>query len=94
MLVPDHEEARALTGAAGDVALCVMGDDGVPAGRLEEVEFCVPPWWLPGELAELLPRMPRLRVVQTLSSGVEWVLPLVPPGVTVCNAARFGPPST
>jgi phosphoglycerate dehydrogenase-like enzyme len=30
--------------------------------------------------------MPHLRVIQTLSAGVEHLLPLVPPGVTLCDA--------
>jgi phosphoglycerate dehydrogenase-like enzyme len=38
------------------------------------------------ELLELLGDMPRLKVVQTVSAGVDWLLPAVPEGVTVCNA--------
>ncbi len=39
-----------------------------------------------GPLAEqALARMPNLRVIQLLSAGVEPWLPLVPPGVTLCN---------
>jgi phosphoglycerate dehydrogenase-like enzyme len=30
--------------------------------------------------------MPELRVLQTLAAGVDWLLPHVPPGVTVCDA--------
>src|SRR5947209_490532 len=30
--------------------------------------------------------MPELRVVQSLSAGVDWLLPRTPPGVTVCKA--------
>jgi phosphoglycerate dehydrogenase-like enzyme len=30
--------------------------------------------------------MPRLKVVQTLTAGVDRLRPLVPPGVTLCNA--------
>ena len=32
--------------------------------------------------------MPALRVIQTLSAGVEWVAPFVPTGVTLCDAGR------
>ena len=31
--------------------------------------------------------MGALRVIQTLSAGVDWLLALVPPGVTLCDAA-------
>lgn len=34
----------------------------------------------------VLGEMPRLRVIQTLSAGVEHLLPLVPAGVTLCDA--------
>src|SRR3989442_12719242 len=30
--------------------------------------------------------MPALRVIQTLSAGVDWLMPSVPAGVTVCDA--------
>ncbi len=31
--------------------------------------------------------MSALRVIQTLSAGVDWLLPFVPPGVTLCDAS-------
>ena len=37
-------------------------------------------------MRELLGRMSRLRVLQTLSAGVDWLLPSVPTGVTLCDA--------
>src|SRR5712692_5707018 len=37
---------------------------------------------LPGLFDEL----PRLRVVQSFSAGVDWLLPMTPPGVVVCRA--------
>jgi phosphoglycerate dehydrogenase-like enzyme len=50
-----------------------------------EAEFLVPPYGSRLVL-EALPRMEELRVIQANSSGVEWLLPHVPAGVTVCNA--------
>jgi phosphoglycerate dehydrogenase-like enzyme len=38
-------------------------------------------------LPELFAALPRLRFVQSISAGVEWLLPLVPHGVTVSNAS-------
>jgi phosphoglycerate dehydrogenase-like enzyme len=49
-----------------------------------DAEFLVPPYGAVNLAAELA-RMPRLRVLQTVSAGVEW-LPAVPPAVFVCNA--------
>ena len=42
------------------------------------------------EIRHLLPKLgdvAGLRLVQTLNAGVDWILPHVPPGVTVCNAS-------
>jgi phosphoglycerate dehydrogenase-like enzyme len=35
---------------------------------------------------EALPQMSGLRLIQTLESGVEWLLPSLPPGVVLCNS--------
>jgi len=67
------------------------GADAVPVdpatvsdGQLARIEFLVPP----GRASlGLLPRMPRLRVIQTLSAGVDWLAGHVPDGVRVHNAA-------
>ena len=58
------------------VEVRVLGDD------LDGVEFVVPRW---GEIPDLA-RLPALKVVQVLSAGTEWIEPLIPPGVTLCNA--------
>ena len=34
-----------------------------------------------------MPRLDGLRVVQTLSAGVDWLIDAVPPGVTLCNGS-------
>ena len=52
---------------------------------LERVEALVPPYGSQAVL-EALPAMSSLRLVQTLESGVDWLLPHVPTGVTVCNS--------
>jgi phosphoglycerate dehydrogenase-like enzyme len=38
-------------------------------------------------LLDMLPRLSALRVIQTISAGVDWVLPTLPPGVTLCDAS-------
>jgi phosphoglycerate dehydrogenase-like enzyme len=52
---------------------------------LARVEVLVPPY-RDRRVLEALPQMPALRLVQALESGVEWLLPHVPDGVTVCNS--------
>lgn len=56
-----------------------------PSEALLEVEFLVPGAdepFVPNSLGD----MRKLRVIQTLSAGVDWLLPFVPPGVTLCDA--------
>ena len=68
------------------------GDD-FPAS-IADVEFYVIPY-MRGE-AELrnVAEMTSLKVIQTLTAGVDNFLPLVPPGVTLCNAAGVHDAST
>lgn len=69
------------------------GEEELPP-RLENVDFFVPPY-MKGPLAvPLFPRMPRLRVVQTLTAGVDNLLAAIPPGVTLCNARGLHDAST
>jgi len=67
------------------VALGVIPRDGTLPEAILDAEFLVPK---SGDvrIGELLPRMPRLRVIQTLSAGVDRLLPIVPAGVTLCDA--------
>ncbi len=50
------------------------------------VEFAVTNYDAPDRVQSLLAAMPDLRVVQSLSAGVDWLLPFAPRGVTVCRA--------
>jgi phosphoglycerate dehydrogenase-like enzyme len=62
--------------------------DGVtelPDG-LDEVEFYVVPYTFATAPMELMAKMPRLRVAQTLTAGIDAFIPFVPAGVTLCNA--------
>jgi phosphoglycerate dehydrogenase-like enzyme len=52
---------------------------------IDRAQFLVPPYnSLP--LLERLASMRELRVIQAVSAGIEWLLPWVPDGVTLCNA--------
>jgi phosphoglycerate dehydrogenase-like enzyme len=59
-----------------------------------EVECYVAPYSFDRAPLELLGRMPRLRVVQTLTAGYEHVLPYLPDRVTLCNAGGLHDTST
>ncbi|MFJ7964073.1 2-hydroxyacid dehydrogenase [Streptomyces sp. NPDC096324] len=71
------------------------GHGPVPADvALEAVEFFVVPYTRVDAAVPVLGRLPMLRVVQSLSAGVEDLLPHVTPGVTLCNARGVHDTST
>ncbi len=74
---------------------CAVWDgDGPPPEDVEDVAFYVPPYGRAAEGLDLLRRMPRLRVLQSLSAGVDTVLAHVPDGVILCNARGVHDAST
>jgi len=58
----------------------------------DDAELAVPDWGEAGS-RERLGELPRLRVVQLLSAGYEWVSGHVPDGVTLCNAGDTRSPA-
>jgi len=42
---------------------------------------------LANDVPAIFEQLPGLRVVQSFSAGVDYLLPLIPPGVTLCSAA-------
>lgn len=67
---------------------------GEPPASVDDVEVYVLPYMAGPEPARLISRLPALRVVQTLTAGVDDVRPLVPDGVTLCNARGVHDAST
>ena len=80
-LVPWPGVAEAM---AGRLAVGVYDGTGAPPPDLSAVRFYVLPYAVP-EAAGLIARMPALEAVQSLSAGVDSLLPLVPEDVVVCN---------
>ncbi len=73
----------------------VWDGDGEPdPDVLERVELYVMPYTFAPITGEVINRMPRLRVVQTLTAGYEHVLPYLVDGVTLCNARGVHDAST
>jgi phosphoglycerate dehydrogenase-like enzyme len=66
---------------------------GDPPGTTDEVEFLVPPFFV-AERADVLASLPKLRVIQTVTAGVDWVLPHLPAGVVLCDARGVHDTST
>jgi phosphoglycerate dehydrogenase-like enzyme len=92
--VPTGQIAKALAGV-DDVAVDVIvpGDGALP-GSAAEVEFYVPPFVPDPASTAAMARLPRLKVVQTLTAGVDSLLPHIPPGVIFCNARGVHDAST
>jgi phosphoglycerate dehydrogenase-like enzyme len=67
--------------------------DDVP-DSISEVEFYVPAYDLGPEQAEIFPKMTSLKVVQTLTAGVDHVRGRIPDGVLLCNGRGIHNAST
>ena len=89
--IPDRADCHSVGELPAGVELHLIPKQGL-SEELLEAEFLVPGSDEPCVI-EALGRMPGLRVIQTLSAGVDWLLPSVPPGVTLCDArgTRDGP---
>ncbi|HWC26255.1 MAG TPA: 2-hydroxyacid dehydrogenase [Solirubrobacteraceae bacterium] len=83
--IPDAYASGQLGRLPSAIELAVFPDDPLSAPDLGEVEFLVPPH-RPREVVAALAGMRRLRVVQTDSAGVEWLVDHLPRGATLCNA--------
>ena len=69
--------------------------DGAPTPvDLERAGFFVPEYMGPISTVEVLVDMPALEVVQLLTAGFDYVLPYLPTGVKLCNAAGVHDAST
>ncbi|MEU4246789.1 2-hydroxyacid dehydrogenase [Amycolatopsis sp. NPDC026612] len=67
------------------VEAAYYGGGGAPPADLGDVEFYVLPYDRGPEPPKLITALPSLRVVQSLSAGVEALVPLVPAGVRLAN---------
>ncbi|MGH3472574.1 MAG: 2-hydroxyacid dehydrogenase [Nocardioidaceae bacterium] len=68
-----------------DVVVADAVDDWPDNAR--DAEFYVPSYRFSAAVIEVISSLPHLRVVQTLTAGVDHIVPVIPPGVTLCNAA-------
>jgi phosphoglycerate dehydrogenase-like enzyme len=83
--IPDQEGHDALGDLPDGVRCRLFARRGPAPAEIVDAEFLVPSHATSG-LRERLPQMRKLRVIQTLSAGVDWIQPAVPERVTLCDA--------
>jgi phosphoglycerate dehydrogenase-like enzyme len=89
------EAERRLGGIPAGIEVdCYRADGDAMPDSITEVEFYVLPYMKGEEVLERSGEMSSLKVIQTLTAGVENFLPHVPDGVVLCNAAGVHDAST
>ena len=90
-----EEAERRLGGIPDGIDVDVYRADGDSwPDSIAEVEFYVLPYLKGEEVLDRVAEMKRLKVIQTLTAGIENYLPRVPQGVVLCNAAGVHDTST
>ncbi len=84
--LPDMPERRSLGDLPSQVEVLLVPPDHGALLDLSRVDLIVPAAFMRQPLFDALRAPGRLRVIQTLSAGVDWLAGRVPEGVTVCNA--------
>ena len=91
-------EPSELRDAAGDLPAGLRYEVVDPTvhvpDSVSDVRFYVPPYQVGPAVAEVLPRMTSLEVVQTLTAGVDNVRAHVPDGAVLCNGRGIHDTST
>lgn len=93
--VPLAPVADVLAGIDGIEVAVVDPDDGsaLPESAAR-VEFYVPPLFPKPPSVAAIAAMPALKVVQTLTAGIDLLLPVMPSGAVLCNARGVHDTST
>jgi phosphoglycerate dehydrogenase-like enzyme len=85
--LPDVPELMHLGTLPPNVEVALVPDEPAPLPDISGVDFIVPLVRIREPLIELIAGPPgQLRVIQTLSAGVDWLVGHVPPHIRVCNA--------
>jgi phosphoglycerate dehydrogenase-like enzyme len=91
--LPEPDAAELMGGLPDGMAADVWtGGEKLPDSA-DETEVVVLPYGVPDDGMAALAKLPRLQLIQLMSAGAEHVIPLVPPGVTLCNARGVHDPA-
>ncbi len=91
--LPEPDSVALMGGLPDGMAADVWtGGEQVPDSA-DEVEVVVLPFGVPPSRMPVLAKLPRLRLIQLMSAGVEHIVPYVPAGVTLCNARGVHDPA-
>ena len=88
------EAAARLGGIPEGIEVDCFTGDGPPPESVDRVAFFVAPYLKGPEVLADVAKMTSLKVIHTLTAGVENFLPHVPEHVTLCNAAGVHDAST
>ena len=83
--LPSRSALDAVSPLPPGVTGLVWNGKGEPPAGIEDTELLVAGYGLDVDRQRVLAAVPRLRLLQLSSAGVEPWLALLPPGVTICN---------
>lgn len=88
LLVPEGIDSSLLEGLPESVEIAYLPKEGAVSGKALEAEFAISPYG-PGakQLFAALPSLQKLKAIQTLTAGVDWILPRIPAEITLCDGA-------
>jgi phosphoglycerate dehydrogenase-like enzyme len=86
VLIPHREGVELMGSLPAGVRIDVWNGDGQLPADAAEVELLVLPFLDAGDRRQLFAELPALRVIQTLTAGVDSLVDQVPDGVTLCDA--------
>jgi phosphoglycerate dehydrogenase-like enzyme len=87
-------DARLIGGIPNGMEAELFDATGDLPDSADIVEFYVPDYRFDPRVVEVIPSLVSLRVVQTLTAGVDHLRPYVPDGVVLCNARGVHDAST
>jgi phosphoglycerate dehydrogenase-like enzyme len=84
--LPDAAAENLMGGLPAGYRADVWAADQDPPPSADQVEVVIPPFEIARPRLSVLAGLPRLRLVQLESAGADWIIPYLPPGVTLCTA--------